>query len=235
MSIIRFLLVSMIWSFILIAEEQAFGDPADIYIVLRYMAYGLLVVVIFDYILTPTLSKYFGLKKRWVPELKRVSMENAFSESTDVQPRAVHELKLPVAIPYSDSLTRLADRLITEDYRVATLKIESSETLTFNLPYFNTPGEGQSAYIHAMDILHDWCRAIQVNYNLDFCNGSNLWYLQISSDAPAEEYIGKDRSLSIALECVFEHLSKFPIPETIEPRISVWAKPNDATQTAKSE
>ncbi len=221
MNIIRFLLVSAIWSFLIIAEEQAFGDPSDIYIVLRYIAYGLLAVVILDYLLTPTLSKYFRRRMRFIPELKRVSMEGAFSESTGVQPLTTHEILLPV--------------FATEDHRVATLKIEPSETLTFNLPHFNTPGEGQSAYIHAMDMLHDWCRAIQVNYSLHFCDGSNLWYFQISSGAPDEKYIGKDHSLNVAFECVFEHLSKFPIPETIEPRISVWAKPNDATQTAMPE
>jgi hypothetical protein len=225
MSIIRFLLVSGIWSFLLIAEEQAFGDPADIYIVFRYIAYGLLAVVIFDYILTPTLSKYFGLKKRWVPDIKRVSMESPFDESVGVQPRTTHEIKLPVMIPYSDRLTEV----------VSTPRPDRSETLIFNLPYFNVPAKSPSAYLEAMDILHTWCRLNQVSYSLHFCDSSDLWYFKITSAVRAEKYIGKDHSLSIGFECVFEHLSKFPIPETIKPRISKWARPNGATQTAMPE
>jgi hypothetical protein len=50
------------------------------------------------------------------------------------------------------------------------------------------------------------CGRAQVCFELHFVEPSNLWYINITSAAPVENHMTKDRSLSIALEVAIDHV-----------------------------
>lgn len=71
-------------------------------------------------------------------------------------------------------------------------------------PIFNTPDHEDFSKI--LGAIHGRCREIQVSYSLNYSEGQDAWYGEINSAAIGESYCSKDRSLSIVLECMMEHL-----------------------------
>ena len=51
-------------------------------------------------------------------------------------------------------------------------------------------------------------RMCAVSFSLHYCESNDSWYVEVSSIAPVEEYIGRNKSLSGALADAQEHLSQ---------------------------
>lgn len=82
--------------------------------------------------------------------------------------------------------------------------------MEINLPSFNSPADKEFGPVIAR--IHDACLTLSVSYSLHFMESSNQWVFIVSSPAPSEETITRDHSLSIACECVLEHLEKLRSP-----------------------
>ena len=83
--------------------------------------------------------------------------------------------------------------------------------------------------LHELELinkLHHLARLAQVDYELSYSDGSNDWYVSITSAAPSENFIGKDRSiLEHALTDAIEYLETFQTHPTepspnLEPHVS---------------
>lgn len=70
--------------------------------------------------------------------------------------------------------------------------------------YYNTPTD--PAFITALGRIHELARKREVCYGLNYGEAQDQWYFTVSSMASCENFVGKDRLLSFAVEDVIEHL-----------------------------
>ena len=56
--------------------------------------------------------------------------------------------------------------------------------------------------------VHASARAAGVGYSMNYCEADDSWYFSVHSAAPSEEWIGKNYSFDIAVECVLEWMNK---------------------------
>lgn len=71
---------------------------------------------------------------------------------------------------------------------------------------FNHPSDPE--FFKVYNEIHWLCGMMEVSHELNFCEAEGSWYWRIISAAPAEEFTGKNYSLSTASECVLQHLFK---------------------------
>ena len=60
--------------------------------------------------------------------------------------------------------------------------------------------------------LHAMARAIGVSYSLHYAESDDSWYAEVSSAAPSEEWIGRNRaSFTIAIDDCIAHLNSIDL------------------------
>ena len=64
-----------------------------------------------------------------------------------------------------------------------------------------------------LQTLHDLAAKAQVSYVMNYCDGPNDFYFEILSCAKSEQWLGRNHSFDIAVECVIEFLL------TIQPKV----------------
>jgi hypothetical protein len=77
---------------------------------------------------------------------------------------------------------------------------------------------GHPSSIKIMKTLDNVLLAAQqagVGFSCVYCVGDNSWYFTVDSAAPSENWVGKNHSFGIAVECVLEHLAKLNHDNTL--------------------
>jgi hypothetical protein len=64
---------------------------------------------------------------------------------------------------------------------------------------------------NSLEEVYDLARRASVDFAVNYCDCDDSWYCTVSSPAPAECYIGKNRSFKFAVECVIKHLTKLNV------------------------